>query len=275
MSNIDQLELPGYEQRQGWIPKTCKPKLIVSNNVFKVQIGQNIDRYLLSLDVYGRFSPVAFPAVVTKCKETNTTLNIFQHGKIGAQITMIGARTMHDGLYSVYLAIQRMKRLFNNPFLGVYNLQLLNLVGGCNLGMRLNVSFFSLCNQASVGTTKEIFEGYTWKPDDIGIDPVTNEPISVTFNVFDTGNIVAAGLARHDLIPIIESFLEHEMPKYELGNEFMIPTMESISKSMHDTSVKSSSRQSRVNKQQKRKWLQSSLKEQRKANQTSMQDDFC
>lgn len=117
---------------------TQQTPLRIQNIVCTAWAGMsNLPMKLIAELLHGRLAEKLFPACVSKCRETNTVNICFSTG----QILITGAKTVELAILSAHLFTDRIQSGLKLN-VGVYNFNVVNVVGSFSLGYKLGLDLF-------------------------------------------------------------------------------------------------------------------------------------
>lgn len=182
--------------------------LCVQNIVCTAYAGRGgLNMIQIAESIHGRLAIKLFPACVSRCRETGTVNIIFSTG----QIVIAGAKTIEKALLSAHLFTNRIASDLRVD-IGVYNFQIVNVVGSFGLGYQLNMDLFYHKHGGNSLWDPDTFKGMRWSPEIKGLK-------QLTFVIFDTGMIVlTGGKTKEDLETAYDKVYKY-FKKYKLDHE--------------------------------------------------------
>ena len=186
--------------------KPIKYRLNVSNVVCSFYIKGIIDIDVLVYNFNGRYDRKVFPALVTVCHETNTTISCFNTGKI----VVSGSRTEEHALMAAHLFVACVSYETCRYDLHIRNFKMENLVASTWMGYGLDIHRFHLDFPTRCTWNEQSFVGASWTPD--------KDIVKFGFVLFDTGSIVCHGLKSRNELPEAEKYL-NQLIHYEETEE--------------------------------------------------------
>jgi TATA-box binding protein (TBP) (component of TFIID and TFIIIB) len=202
----------------------------VGNVVCTFDAGAELNLKLIAHCLSGRFDQGVFPALVSYCKESSASIQIFATGKV----VIVGCRTENAGLGAAHLLIHTLSRVCGIHDIDVYSFHVRNIVCSVRLQFELNLSL--LYEDLTTGKLPHIVlvdnktskSPVVYKPDrfpGIAFPVETSEaglPRRITFALFDSGNGVATGLKALDQVRVADEYMKEHMWMYERGREYRV-----------------------------------------------------
>jgi TATA-box binding protein (TBP) (component of TFIID and TFIIIB) len=143
--------------------------------------------------VSGKYSKSIFPAVSSKNQETKTTFVFFKFAVVNT-----GANSLAMSLYAWQLAAKIINQ--NDPInhITISNITITNIVTVCSLGYSLNMHKLDILFRDESGDYRgAVFPGMRVE--------YNKNNIKVTFIVFENGKVIAIGIKKVEMIPIVEN----------------------------------------------------------------------
>lgn len=210
----------------------------VTNVVSHSNMGYPIDLNVCAIALKGRYNPSVFPAVVTRCKETQTTPSQFKSGKL----VIAGAKSEEKSLYAAYNYAATVQRVMGLP-VSVYNFEINNVVGQFNLGYSLNLNLLYLDQQLFTHWDPEVLDYYCYIPayyltcmcvlcaqvfPGACYKPNGSAKGTFSFVLFNTGRgIITGGRSTQELSRVFHE-QRPTLAKYRAGNEYRLENNESL-----------------------------------------------
>lgn len=194
----------------------------------------------------GKLATIKFPSCVTKHVDPRCTTMISKSGKM----VITGAESQEAAALTANKIVRRLRQSAWWYDVDVLNLHIVNIVCSMSVGAPLNLDLLCEDIESSddlVSFEPDAFIGLSWKTgeqvtkekkkpinhkkrkaimmdqefedeiDDINTPDHPNP--SITFVVFDTGNVVATGITRPSYVAVAQQRLE-KLHKYIIGSEY-------------------------------------------------------
>lgn len=174
--------------------------------------------------LYAKYSTPVFPAVISRCHDTQCTHSIFDTGSI----ICTGARTTDDANSSLIMLVHVLNQYAGlSVYLQCLDFCVTNIVTACRLGRDIDMTRLTEDYSFNGGTWRaDVFPGYkiqstrrsdgTWTddPDTIYTPDKTRGEFTVSYIVFSNGNCNATGLRREEDVPDVEQNLHRLLQPY-------------------------------------------------------------
>jgi TATA-box binding protein (TBP) (component of TFIID and TFIIIB) len=232
------------------MPKSNKRKSVssvasgvkVKNVVSHSKLGCKIDLTKAAIALHGRYDPDVFPACVCRCRQTNTTLSVFDSGKL----VVVGALDEDTALIAAHMYALAVRRELN-LHVSVFNFVINNVVGSFELGFGLNLDLFLDDHGLDAQWDPENFLGLSYKP--YG----TTKGV-FCFVLFETGNgIITGGKSVSEMKRVYDAYV-NDFHQYKRGCEYREQD-ESTKRSRESKGVIIASTKKQSKKQKKQKEL--------------------
>lgn len=190
-------------------PASEAPSPIRINNVIcHANLGCPINICQVAIALNGRANPKVFPACVSKCRETNTTLSVFQSGRL----VIVGAKSIDIALYAAHNFARALRKVLLIPA-QVHNFEVDNLVCDFKLGFQLNLDLFLNDHELTAQWEYEFFRGLSYKPYGSGKSVVS-------FVLFTSGCGIITGAKSEEML--LKAYTTHypDFVAYTLGGEY-------------------------------------------------------
>ncbi len=177
--------------------KIPEGKLIVQNVVCDASLNAPLNRFEIVEALNARDDSIVFPATVSIGKESGTTQNFFETGKL----VISGARCETQALVAAHMARAKLGRDLGRPELQVTRFSVQNIVSSCYLGYDdLDLDAFHLAHkkQRSTRFDPESFPGlyYNVPGDTMG------------FVIFTSSKVVSTGVKTFAQLEKAEQHLQ-------------------------------------------------------------------
>lgn len=192
--------------------------ITIKNVVCTFDLGKPMALIPLTMCMGGRLNSDVFPALVTRCRNTATSVSIFSTGKV----VLVGCKTEEIGLLTAHLLVHTLWRKMSLDT-SVLNFHVRNIVGKVKLPWALDLDkLYAEANsmpitvkcdakgQGGISYEPEAFPGIAW--------PVEHQGVKITFALFHSGGGVATGLKSREHLHIANQIL-HETQRFEASNE--------------------------------------------------------
>lgn len=194
----------------------------IKNVVIAFDLGRPLNCVLTAMILRARFDSGVFPAVVSYCKETCTSAQIFGTGRA----VIVGCKSNDHGLNAAHLLVHTLFVMMDIDF-SVLNFHISNTVCRLSLYFKINLDLLFndittledvvLDDENGTGGPQLDFERFPGMTFDL-MDKQTNSTITVA--IFNTGNGVGTGIKYPHQMEILRHFLDDNMTRYKLGFEY-------------------------------------------------------
>jgi len=115
---------------------TVAETLCIPNIVGNFQLTQSVNLEALCDELGGKYDPDHFPALMWRDAKTQTTMEIFENGKMN----VTGGDSENELLFSPLSIVMRLRRNGMYPNIDVHVIEFPNYVVSCKLGYRLDMN---------------------------------------------------------------------------------------------------------------------------------------